>query len=462
MTDEYDVIIIGGGAAGENVAGRTSPGGLSTVIIESHLVGGECTYWACMPSKALLRPQEVLAAARRVPAAAGAVTGTIDAEKALSSRDAFANRWDDYWQVKWVELVEADLIRGSARLTGDRTVHVDLAEGGTRELTARKAVVVATGSVPAFPPIDGIEDVGAWTSRDIVTAKKVPGSLIVLGSGPVGAEMAQAWKSLGCNDVTVIERRTADESTAIEPFAKRLLVEALEEDGIVVRMGCNVVAARRDGDRVTVTLDDAEELSAERLVVATGRRPNTASVGLESVGLTPSERIDVADTMQATGVPAGWLYAVGDVNGRALLTHQGKYQARQAGDHILGKGTTAWADNVAVPAVIFTDPQIGYVGLNEGQAREKGLNVKTVELGLGVAAASLMGKEVKGGVKFVVDTDRNVLVGATFVGPGAGEQVHAATIAIVAEVSLDKLWHAVPSFPTLSELWLRFLEAYGY
>ena len=462
MADVYDVIIIGGGAAGENVAGRTSPGGLSTVIIENELVGGECSYWACMPSKALLRPLEVLNAAKRVPAAAGAVTGGVDAEEALRSRNAAANEWDDYWQVKWVESVSTDLIRGHARLTGTKTVEVDLAEGGTQQLTARKAVVIATGSHTAVPPIDGIDEVGAYSNRDIVTCPDVPESLVILGAGPVGLEMAQAWKSLGTKEVTVIDRLGEDELPHMEPFAVRLLIEALEEEGIRVVLGSGAVAASRTDGGVTVQLESGETVTASRLVLATGRRPNTSDLGLESVGLTPGDFIDVDDSLQVIGVGGGWLYAVGDVNGRALLTHQGKYQARQAGDHILGKGTSAWADNVAVPSVVFTDPQVASVGLTERQARERGFDVKVVELGLSVAAASLMGKNLKGGVKFVVDQQRKVLVGATFVGPTAGEMVHAATIAIVGEVSLDRLWHATPPFPTMSELWLRFLEAYGY
>jgi pyruvate/2-oxoglutarate dehydrogenase complex dihydrolipoamide dehydrogenase (E3) component len=462
MAEEYDVIIIGGGAAGENVAGRTSPGGLSTVIIDSELVGGECTYWACMPSKALLRPAETLKAATRVPAAAGAVTGDVDAEKALRSRDAFANGWDDYWQVKWVESVEADLIRGHARITGERQVSVELAGGGVQELVARKAVVIATGSTPALPAIKGIEDVGAWTSRDIVTAKEVPESLIILGAGPVGLEMAQAWKSLGTKSVTLIERRLPEELTRIEPFAMTLVLEALAEDGVVVRMPCIVHEVSRKDGVVAATMDQGETLSAAEVVVATGRQPNTGNVGLETIGLPTEGPIKVEDSMQAVGVDGGWLYAVGDVNGRGPLTHQGKYQARQAGDHILGKGTGAWADNIAIPAVIFTDPQIASVGLTEARARAQGIPVKVVELGLVGAAASLAGKDLRGGVKFVVDEQRNVLVGATFVGPTAGEMLHATTIAIVGEVTLDTLWHAVPAFPTMSELWLRFLESYGY
>ena len=339
---------------------------------------------------------------------------------------------------------------------------MELVEGGTLTLTARKAVVIATGSHTAVPPIEGIDDVGAYTNRDIVTCPDVPESLVLLGAGPVGLEMAQAWKSLGTKEVTVVERLAVDDLPHIEPFAMHLLLEAFEEAGIRVMMSSTAVAVSQADGLVTVRLASGETVAASRLVLATGRRPNTADLGLEHVGLIPGEVVTVDDSMRASGVADGWLYAVGDVNGRALFTHQGKYQARQAGDHILGKGTTAWADNVAVPSKILTDPQVASVGLTERRARERGIDVRVVELGLAVAPSSLTGRDLKGGVKFVVDEDRKVLVGATFVGPSAGEMVHAATIAIVVEVSLDTLWHATPAFPTMGELWLCFLEAYGY
>ncbi len=461
MTETYDVIIIGGGAAGENVAGRTSPGGLSTVIVESELVGGECTYWACMPSKALLRPAEALAAARRVPAARDAVTGTVDAARTLRARDAFASRWDDRHQAAWVDSVGASLVRGKGRLTGERRVVVEQADGVEVELEARKAVVLATGSVAFVPPIPGLAEAKPWTSREITSAQSVPESLIIIGGGVVGLEMAQAWKSLGTGSVTVLERLQPQDSATMEPFALEAVISSLEEQGVVFRLGCVVSSVERTDDGVKATMDNGEEISAEEIVVAAGRAGVVGGIGLDAVGVTASRFVSVNDHLQVEGVEGGWLYAVGDVNGRALLTHQGKYQARQAGDHILGKDASAWADNGAVPAVVFTDPQVGSVGLTERAARNKGLNVRVVDMGWGVAAAPLLGEGFKGGVKFVVDEDRRVLVGATFVGPGVGELTHAATIAIVGEVTLDRLWHATPSFPTLSEIWLRFLESYG-
>ena len=461
MTETYDVIIIGGGAAGENVAGRTSPGGLSTAIVESELVGGECSYWACMPSKALLRPAEALAAARRVPAARDAVTGTVDVARTLRARDAFASRWDDSGQAAWVDSVGAALFRGKGRLAGERRVVVEQADGAEVELEARKAVVLATGSVGFVPPIPGLAEATPWTSREITAAASVPESLIIIGGGVVGLEMAQAWKSLGTGSVTVLERLQPQDSATFEPFALEAVISSLEEQGVVFRLGCVVSSVERTEAGVKATMDNGEEISAEQIVVAAGRAGVVDGVGLDAIGVTASRFVSVNDHLQVEGVEGGWLYAVGDVNGRALLTHQGKYQARQAGDHILGKEASAWADNGAVPAVVFTDPQVGSVGLTERAARNKGLNVRVVEMGWGVAAAPLLGEGFKGGVKFVVDEDRRVLVGATFVGPGVGELTHAATIAIVGEVTLDRLWHATPSFPTLSEIWLRFLETYG-
>ena len=461
MPDIYDVVIIGGGAAGENVAGRTAPAGLSTAIVEAELVGGECTYWACMPSKALLRPGEALAAARRVPAARAAVTGEVDAARALRARDAFASYWNDEPQANWVASVGATLIRGKGKLAGERRVIVETADGATLEIEARKAVVLATGSAAFIPPIKGLAEAAPWTSREATSAKSVPDSLIIIGGGVVGLEMAQAWKSLGTAEVTVLERRTPEESAVFEPFALRAVIEALEAQGVVFRLGCVVASASRSESGVSVTMDNGETLRASELLVAAGRTGVTQDVGLESVGVAAERFVRVNDHLQVEGVAGGWLYAVGDVNGRARLTHQGKYQARQAGDHIRGLDASAWADACAVPSVVFTDPQLGSVGLTERAARERGLNVRAVELGWPVAAAPLHGEGFRGGCKFVVDEGRRVLVGAAFVGPEVGELTHAATIAIVGEVALDRLWHATPSFPTLSEVWLRFLEAYG-
>jgi dihydrolipoamide dehydrogenase len=460
--EQFDVIVIGGGAAGENIAGRCHECGASIAVVEAELLGGECSYWACMPSKALLRPGEVLAEARRVPGAAAAVTGSLDVDAVLEWRDEIAGHWDDEGQVQW--LVDADgvLVRGHGRLVGERRVDVELADGSVRELEATKAVVLATGSTASVPPIDGLRDVRPWDSRDITSAKAVPERLLVLGGGVVGVEMAQAWRRLGAREVTVID--TAPRLvTQFEPFAADELRDAFEAEGIAVALDASVTRASREQDEVTLTLDGGRTFTGDEVLVATGRTPKTDDVGLDSVGLDPGEVIDVDDQLRATGVDGGWLYAIGDCNGRALLTHMGKYQARIAADAILrGSAVTAWADHRAVPSVVFTDPQLAMVGLTEAVAREQGIDVKVVSHGTGdIAGAAVRGRDITGTCQLVVDRSRRVVVGATFTGPGVGEMLHAATIAVVGEVPLDALWHAVPAFPTVSEVWLRLLESYG-
>ncbi len=462
----YDVLVLGAGPAGENAADIAARDGLRVAIIERELVGGECSYWGCMPSKALLRPGEALEEVSRVPGARHAVTGDVDLEDALRRRDAFTSNWDDAGQAGWVESVGVDLIRGHGRLAGERTVEVTAGDGTSQRIVATKAVVVATGTSSASPPIPGLADIATWDNRDITTAKQAPRRLLVIGGGAIGVEMAQAWKWLGSEEVTIVELFDHLLSRE-EPFAGDELALALEKMGITVHVGAATQRVDRDGTdgpvRASVRLGDGSTttIEADEVLVATGRRPNTDDIGLDTLGLEPGRFITVDDHLLANGVEGGWLYAVGDVNGRSLLTHTGKYQARIAGAHINGVDTKAWGDTKATPRVVFTSPEVAAVGLTERQAREQGIDVRTVRYDIGhVAAASVLGKGHKGTVQLVVDAARRVIVGATFVGPRAGELLHAATIAIVGEVTLDTLWHAVPSFPTLSEVWLRLLEAY--
>lgn len=459
----YDVLVIGAGPAGENAADLASRGGLRVGIIERELVGGECSYYACMPSKALLRPGEALAAVRRVPGAAEAVTGDIDVEAALRRRDAMTANMDDTGQVQWLESVGVELIRGHGRLAGDRLVDVEAEDGSVTRYEAAKAVIIGTGTAAAIPPVEGLREIAIWDNRDITTAKEIPARLLVIGGGVVGTEMAQAWKWLGSDEVTVIEMMPTLLPRE-EPFAGEALAEALEDMGVTVRTGTRLVRVERpaaDGP-VTAHFDDGSHVEADEILVAAGRRPLTGDVGLDTVGLEPGRSIEVDDQMRAVGVTGDWLYVVGDANGRSLLTHTGKYQARIAGMHIAGHETAAWGDRVAEPRVVFTDPHIAAVGLTEAKARDAGINVRIVEYGTGhVAGAATLGRGVGGTSRLVIDGDREVIVGATFVGPGVGEMLHAATIAIAGEVPLATLWHAIPAFPTLSEIWLRFLETYS-
>jgi dihydrolipoamide dehydrogenase len=453
--DSYDVIVIGAGPTGENVADRAVRGGLSAVVVESELVGGECSYWACMPSKALLRPVGVVGEASGVRGVTGA---RLEPAEVLARRDGFAHDWKDDGQVEWLNGARISLVRGRARLAGERLVSV-----GDATLTARHAVVVATGTNALVPAV--LAGVRPWTSREATSAKSVPSRLAIVGGGVVGCEMAAAWSALGSR-VTLVSRGPLLDR--VPAFAGELVAAGLREAGVDVRTGVNVSAAERADGPVTLTLDDGTSVEADEVLAAVGRTPKTADIGLSAVGLKDGSWLSVDDSMRVTDVAGGWLYACGDVNHLALLTHMGKYQARVCGDAIAARATGRdpavldIASRTRVPQVVFTLPEVAAIGLTAEQAAAAGLRVRVVEYEIGdVAGAKLFADGYQGRAQMVVDEDRRVIVGLTHAGPGVGEMIHAATIAVVGEVPLDLLWHAVPAYPTMSEVWLRLLETYG-
>ena len=467
LVDSYDVIIIGGGPVGEVAADRAHQGGLSVALVERRLYGGECSYYACIPSKALLRPIHAVHAARRLQGVTGA---TLDPTGVLARRDGFIGGLDDAGQVRWAQDAGLDVVRGSGALTGVREVTVD-----GRRLTARYAVVLATGSSAAVPDIPGLRDAAPWTNIEATTSSTVPERLVVLGGGVVACELAQVYQALG-SQVTVIERGERLLGRT-EAFAGEAVAKALAEQGVSLRMSLSAASVSRPqpGGAVTVTLSDGSTVEADEVLCALGRTPSTEGLGLESVGVSTDARgfvpVDERMTVDTGDDGDPWLYAVGDVNGIALLTHMGKYQARACGDLIAARAGGSEPDGPAYlpsatglgsPQVVFTDPEIAAVGLTATEATERGIRARVVDVPMTSAAgASLQADGYAGQARLVVDEDRSVVVGATFVGQDVAELVHGATIAVVGEVPLDRLWHAVPSFPTMSEVWLRLLEAYG-
>ncbi|RCG33098.1 NAD(P)/FAD-dependent oxidoreductase [Sphaerisporangium album] len=466
----FDVIVIGAGPVGETAAKRAVRGGLTAAVVEERLAGGECAYYACIPSKALLRPMELAHEVERLPGLE--LRGPIDTAAVLARRDQAVSGLDDAGQVSWIENLPATFVRGRGRLAGPLSVEVTTPDGGTRTLRARHAVVLATGSDPLIPAVPGLREAEPWTNREATAVQQVPKRLVVIGGGAVACEMSQALHSLGAQETTMLvrDRRLL---SRMEPFAGDLLAESLRRSGIDVRFGASPARVERplpDGP-VTVHLEDGSRVEADEILVATGRRVGVGDIGLDTIGLEGEGPIDVDASMRATAVPEGWLYAVGDVNGLDLLTHMGKYQARICGDVIAARAQGLpddlpalrdVADHLGAPQVIFTDPQVCAVGRTESQARAEGFPVRVVEVDLaGVPGAYLQADDYTGRVKMIVDEDRRVLLGVTLAGPAVLDHLHAATIAVTSQIPLDRLWHAVPVFPSVSEFWLHLLEEYG-
>ncbi|ATG50935.1 pyruvate dehydrogenase [Brachybacterium vulturis] len=496
-----DVVVLGGGPVGENVAQYAIEGtDLTAVIVESELLGGECSYFACIPSKALLRPLAVADTAAHLP---GITTPEVDREALLARRDSWVSHYDDAGQVQWAEGAGMQVVRGHGRIVGEREVLVepadapggpspaDLADGTSAgppassmpstpaaptRIRARRAVVIASGSEAVVP--GPLQELAPWTSRDATGVREVPEELVIVGGGVVAVEAATWMAGLGSR-VRLLVRGTSL-LTGFEPFAGTQVRDALRALGVDVQFGASVLSGEREGarrtglgrlhgGRVTLQVEDAggrREVSADEVLAATGRRPRLAEVGLEAVGLTAQDVTGAETTTSddATGAPLPqWLQVVGDASGDVPLTHWGKYRSRVIGQAIragaTGEALEPVPERVPVPQVVFTDPQVTSVGLTEAAARAAGHDVVTAQVPFGEAAGSaLLRADVTGTAQLVVDRAARTLLGATFVGPDASEMLHAATIAIVGQVPVSALRHAVPSFPAASELWLRLLE----
>jgi len=441
VADEYDVIVIGAGTVCEGVAKALEGSGQSLAVIERELVGGECPYWGCIPSKTLLRSAEVLAEAQRARHL-GAARVEVDVDFAAIARRTheISGDEDDTAATRSLEKQGATVIRGEGRLTGPATVEV-----GDRRLTARRGIVIGTGTSAAIPPIDGLDGLEYWTNRQATLARELPTSLLVLGSGPIGAELAQAFARFGTrvHVVEALDRLLPAE----EPEASAELAEAFEADGIAVSLSATAVAASQSAQGITLRLESGESLAAERLLVAVGRRPNLAGIDLGAAGISTTEKgwikVDGATLVAAPGIWAG-----GDITGIGAFTHLSWYHGLVIGRQL--RGEEARADHRAIPRVTFTNPEVASVGLSEASARARLADVRVVGADSGNGTRGYIHGPPGGVIKLVADMDRRILVGALVVGPRAGEMIAELTLAIRAEIPLAVLEDTLHAFPTFS------------
>jgi pyruvate/2-oxoglutarate dehydrogenase complex dihydrolipoamide dehydrogenase (E3) component len=440
MAEQVDVVIVGLGVGGEEVAGRLAQAGLKVAGLDHGLVGGECPYWGCIPSKMMIRAANLIAETRRVDGMAGTASVTPDwTPVAKRIREEATDSWDDKVAVDRLVGKGVVFARESGRLTGPRTV-----AAGDTEYEARKGIVIATGTVPSIPPIDGLKETPYWTNREAIETETLPASLVLLGGGAIGLELAQVFARFGVTVTVVeaIERVLAME----EPESSDLAQQALERDGITFEVGARAEHVSHDGKEFTVTLGGGATVTGEKLLVATGRRVDTAKLGLDSAGLNPSARSIGTDERMRAG---DGLWAVGDVTGHGAFTHMAMYEANIAVHDILGTEGAPVADYRAVPRVTFTDPEIGAVGMTEQQARNAGLDVRTGTAQIPSSARGWIHKAGNDGfIKLVVDSGRDVLVGATSAGPTGGEVLGALAVAVKAEVPLATLRETIYAYPT--------------
>ncbi len=444
MADRFDVVILGMGPGGEVVSGKLIKAGKKIAVVEKELIGGECAYWACIPSKTLLRSPEAREEARR---AFGTSTPTLDLEELFEYRDTMIRNLDDSGQVSGYEKKGATVIKGEGRITGPGTVEVD------GETLQTEHIVIATGSAPTIPPVEGLDDVPVWTNREATTIKEVPERAIIIGGGPVGIETAQMMSRFGSR-VTLVQHSERLINRE-DPKVGELIERFFEEEGMDVRVGRKAEKARGNGDGAVVTLDDGTEVEADVVVVGSGRSPRTKGIGLESVGVEPRKKgLPIDDRCRL----AEGLWAVGDVTGVMPFTHVAQYQGRVAAANILGQ--TWRADYRGIPRVVFSDPEIAAAGLTEEQAKEHGIDTAsaTISLPETMARPWTYEQDPRGHLGLVADRGRGVLVGAWAVAPMAGEWIHQAAMAIREEIPIERLLGTVAQFPTYSGAYLEALE----